>query len=418
MKHIVTILLGLLTSLYFYDVSFSFLPEWLTSKNILAVAGAIIFGYHSVKCNSFKLDQDILLTGCLAGVFSMSCLLSVMANGTGDMSYVTYILSFAIWTFGAHGLCTLLRLHHGRLNLKLITDYLMWVSVFQCVIAQVIDNNPAVQMFVDSICLGNNQYMHEMDRLYGFGAALDPAGVRFSIVELLIAHQLIKGAGKLKTLDIWLYYISFFTILVLGCMISRTTTLGAVLAIAYALMNKLFHLGSALNLNRLKSVGILIVILGIAIPIIVHLYNTDSNAHHQLRFAFEGFFNWVETGVWRTDSTDKLNSTMWIWPTDSTGWFIGYGWFGNWVYSTDIGYCRFTLYCGLLGLSIFTYYFMFLAQRFAKRNPGTGMLAFMLFMLTLGVWVKVATDIYLIYAIFMSMRYVNSIYDGMSRQKR
>ena len=418
MKRIVSILIGLMVSFYFYTVNFTFMPSWLSSKTFLSVIGIIIFAYQSIQCKSFKLDQDIMLSGMLAGVFSFSCLLSVIANGTDDMSYVTYIVSFAVWTFGAHAVCTFIRLHHGRLDLKLISNYLIWVAVLQCILSQLIAHIPAVMYFIDSIVADHNAFFHDKDRLYGLGAALDPAGVRFSIVELLIAHQLIKGNGHLRSSELWFYYLSFFIILVLGCMISRTTTVGAILGIVYSILDRIRHMGGNINIGRLKSIGVLILILVIAIPIIVYLYNNDSFTHQQLRFAFEGFFNWVETGVWRTGSTDKLNGTMWIWPTDQTGWLIGYGLFGNWAYGTDIGYCRFTLYCGLLGLSIFAYFFLFLSQRFAKRNPGTGLIAMMLFVLNMIIWVKVATDIYLIFAILFSMRYVNSIYDNMSRTRK
>lgn len=44
---------------------------------------------------------------------------------------------------------------------------------------------------------------------------------------------------------------------------------------------------------------------------------------------------------------------MWIWPENLKGWLIGTGLFANFVYSTDIGYCRFILYCGLIGFGTF-----------------------------------------------------------------
>lgn len=44
---------------------------------------------------------------------------------------------------------------------------------------------------------------------------------------------------------------------------------------------------------------------------------------------------------------------MWVWPEDVKSWIIGTGLFANFVYSTDIGYCRFILYCGLIGFGTF-----------------------------------------------------------------
>jgi hypothetical protein len=131
----------------------------------------------------------------------------------------------------------------------------------------------------------------------------------------------------------------------------------------------------------------------------VYLYRTDATFRDQIRYAFEGFFNWAETGVWRTDSTDKLNAIMWIWPTTAKSWIWGTGLFDNWVYSTDIGYCRLVLYCGLCGFSIFTLFFLINAIVVAKRYPTMKLLMAIFLGLTLIVWIKVATDIFFIYAL-------------------
>lgn len=61
-------------------------------------------------------------------------------------------------------------------------------------------------------------------------------------------------------------------------------------------------------------------------------------------------------GVWYTDSTERLNQAMWIWPADNDTktWLIGKAVFSDWgAVGTDIGYCRFVFYCGLTGLCTF-----------------------------------------------------------------
>lgn len=77
----------------------------------------------------------------------------------------------------------------------------------------------------------------------------------------------------------------------------------------------------------------------------------------------------METGELRTDSTDKLNTMMWVWPEDVKSWIIGTGLFANFVYSTDIGYCRFILYCGLIGFGTFVLFFVYNACVFAWKFP-------------------------------------------------
>lgn len=53
-----------------------------------------------------------------------------------------------------------------------------------------IDNIPAFQQLVDSVVLQGQDFFQEVDRLYGIGAALDPAGVRFSLILVMIAGLL------------------------------------------------------------------------------------------------------------------------------------------------------------------------------------------------------------------------------------
>ena len=138
----------------------------------------------------------------------------------------------------------------------------------------------------------------------------------------------------------------------------------------------------------------------LTILICIVLYRTNLVFRSNLRFGFEGFFNWAETGVFRTDSTDKLNSTMWVWPTDARGWAIGYGLFENWVFGTDIGYCRFTLYCGLVGMGIFSLFFVYNGLVLYTQFERFLFLPLFLTILTFMVWLKVATDIFFIYALF------------------
>jgi len=150
-----------------------------------------------------------------------------------------------------------------------------------------------------------------------------------------------------------------------------------------------------------NSVLMVVLIVAVLVPLFAYLYVTNSVMHENLRFAFEGFFNCVETGHFQMDSVDKLNGTMWIWPQDETTWLIGTGLFGNWVYGTDIGYCRFILYCGLLGFSFFSLFFIHNAASFHRKFENVGLLALFMAALTFIIWIKVSTDIFQIYALLI-----------------
>ena len=385
---------------YIFDFSFTFLPTALNTKRIMGGVGLCAFVIRSFREKELRLSKLIFISALIALIFSAWCFYSVLENGTGDNTYATYIVSFIMWLSGAFGAISLIRKYHGYCNLKLITDYLMAVCVMQCVLSQMIDNIPAFQLFVDSYIEQSQFFLHQVRRLYGIGASLDTAGVRFSCVMLLMAHQVAtnkwvsENAGRLA-----IYLLSFIIIIVLGNMIARTTIVGAVMSVVYMLMFMGLSKHGVMTYRQLRFYGVLIGLIVLAVVICTVLYNSNPNFHHSIRFAFEGFFNWAETGEFRTDSTDKLNNEMWVWPDSFRGWVIGNGIFGSWSYSTDIGYCRFVLYCGLIGLGIFSLFFIYNGLILNKRFKNFWMASLMIVSLTFVVWLKVATDIFLLDAI-------------------
>src|SRR5690606_28428936 len=304
---------------------------------------------------------------------------------------------------GAFTVCSAIKTVHGEATFKLLTLYLAAVCFVQCVLALMIDNIPSFQLFIDSYVQQGQQFFTEVDRLYGIGAALDPAGVRFSIVLIMIVGLLCKDVNVRRSrIQIFLLLLSFFTITIVGNIISRTIILGVGCAALYFIFSSgLFRNVVRYDLIKLGLwvAGMLIISVGVA----SFLYQTDDVLREHMRFDFEGFFNWAETGVWRTDSTDKLNREMWIWPTDLKTWVIGSGLFGNWAYGTDIGYCRFILYCGIIGFSVFAFLFIYLTVIFIHQNPTYWLLFMFLMVLTFLIWIKVSTDIFLIYALFFCL---------------
>lgn len=400
-KYIIPIALGMVMSCYFFPFSFTFLPQSLNTKQMLALAGMALFGYRCIKAGNISLPKNILGAFLLAILFSISCFFSITVNNTSDLTYVDYYKSFAVWMFGALGVCELYRLHYGRIDLKLMTRDLAYIGVAQCILSQMIDQIPAFQVFVDSIVEQGGAHLREINRLYGIGAALDPAGVRFSIILLLICYIIVeKGNDPDEVGGLWGYYLAILIMAVFGNMISRTTTVGLALGLGYIALHSVANLSVIVKKSQLKSLGIILLMLAVMVPVMIYLYNTNANMHSNLRFAFEGFFNWIEQGEWRTDSTDKLDAVMWVWPKDTRSWIIGNGLFGGWVYSTDIGYCRFILYCGLVGFSIFSLFFVYNAYATSRKFKGTNLMCLMLLAMTFVVWLKVSTDLFMIYALF------------------
>jgi hypothetical protein len=371
---------------------------------VLGAIGIVLFFFDSVRVKRFEATMSILGATGLALLFSYICYFSTDINCTNDYSYATYFVSFFVWLGGAYSIICLLRRTHGEANFRLLATYLAGVCTVQCILALMIDRIKPLKNFVDSFINQGQESLNEIGRLYGIGASLDPAGVRFSIALILIAAVLSKDhivRSSRKYMVAML--IAFFIISVLGNMVSRTTSVGMAMGFVYLIWTTGI-LRLVVKVDNLKFFTVFITLLGIIIAASIYLYNTDDSFHQNLRFAFEGFFNWMETGEWKTASTEKLNTQMWIWPQDTKSWLIGTGIFGFFVYGTDIGYCRFVLYCGLIGFSSFALFFVYNAVVFARKVREYRWIFLLLMALSFIVWLKVATDIFIIYALFYCLK--------------
>lgn len=236
--------------------------------------------------------------------------------------------------------------------------------------------------------------------MYGIGAALDPAGIRFSVILVMIAHQFsydpeVRKNGLFQTTDMVAYAI----ILIIGSTISRTTIVGGAMGIAYMMISLIrLRQGGFITTRMVQVFFIFIVVLAGIIASAIYFYRTSETFQGYLRFGFEAFFNWAETGEFRTSSTDELGK-MWVWPADTRTWIIGRGTFGVFENFTDIGYCNFTFYCGLVGLMIFSIYFIYVHLVLNRKFRNFLIPSLLFIALTFIIWCKVTTDIFFIDAL-------------------
>ncbi|MCL1671871.1 hypothetical protein [Elizabethkingia ursingii] len=407
MKILLIALMVILTSCFYFPFEFTFLPSGMNTKLILAAIGVPLMGYHMVQMNGIRFSKEILVSSLIAIVFSLIGLYSVDYNYSEDYSYATYITSMWVWFLASYAVVTLIGLVHGYLSYKLIVNYLIAVCILQCTLALAIDFVPSFKGVVDAYFVtGDRTFLEEVKRLYGIGATLDVAGVRFAAVLIMIAVILSKD-DKVRNSQITaaIYFISFLVIAGIGNMISRTTSVGMLIGVFY-LVYALNLLKVNVNILNIQIWKIIVLSMVFVFTIGAYFYNTNKEIYELLRFGFEGFFNWIEKGVWYTDSTDKLNTQMWIWPdeNDIKTWIIGKAVFSDWfAVGTDIGYCRFIFYCGLMGLSTFILFFIYLSYSMWNKFWKIRHLFLLLFILALINWVKVSTDIFLVYALFLSL---------------
>jgi len=395
------IVLTMVVSFYLFPICFTFIPSSINSKMLLAVFGIASFVYNSIRNRELIVSEQTLVSGILAIIFSVWCLICVYAADSHDMTYASYVVSYLTWIAGAYGVYSALRLGYDEVDLPLMTRYLAYVCVAQCISAVLIDNFTFMEELVDKFMNEGQGFYKHGHRLYGIGAALDPAGIRFSTVLVLMAHQIATN----KRLQVNRWYlvsimIDYSIIMILGAVISRTTLVGAAMGLAYILFSLIrFRRGGFMTLRTIRMIyRFLLALTGIVIvTIIIYRHSTPFQAY--FRFGFEAFFNWVETGEFHTSSSDHLMQTMWIWPEDFQTWMIGRGTFADYINDTDIGYCNFVFYCGVIGLLLFSLYFLYCHLSLNRKFRGFLICSLLLVALTFIIWAKVATDIFFIDAL-------------------
>jgi len=391
--------------MFYFPFEFTFL-RGINTKHMMFFFGAICLLLDMLLVKKISFSKELLISSFIAIVFSLVGFYSTDYNVTSDYAYAAYIGSMWIWLLACYGACTSIRLTHGYISVKLIVNYLLIICVLQCIVALLIDFVPSVKSVVDAIFVtGDLRFMEKVKRLYGIGASLDVAGVRFSAVLVMAAVILSKDRIlRSNTVHMTSYIFAFMIIGVMGNMLARTTSIGLLLGIAYIVFKSgLFSL--FVRLVNFKLWKTLIASLAVFISIAVYLYKTSKQAFLLIRFAFEGFFNWVEQGEWETDSTEVLKE-MWVFPSSTKTWVIGDGlfnnpWTGGFYMNTDVGYLRFIYYCGLIGLFFFSIFFIYLSYSLSRRFHYVRDIFLLLLIIVFANWIKVATDIFLVYAFFL-----------------
>ena len=414
-KYILIVVNLILSSFYLFPINFVVLPN-VNTKMAMAAFSLVILFVKFAMSRKHNIDSSFLRLSMLAILVSLISYIAIIINNTRDYSYVTYFISMWVWVGGAYTLVYVLKAVHGRMTVRLLCNYFIAVCVAQCILAILIDQLPFVKDFVNSHIgsFGFNAsnmvsgYGHR-HRLYGIGAALDFSGIRFSAVLIMIAaiitHQDIKESKELP-----LYITSFLIIAIIGNMMSRTTTVGVIIAILYLL----FKLQGTPLYSNMKLIMWSATLLLSAIFLVVSLYHSSAFVNKYLEFGFEGFFSIVRTGEWQTNSNDILINMI-KFPKDIKTWLIGDGYFENpstdiyyigqqwkgFYMGTDIGYLRFIFYFGIVGLFTFCLFFCRVSKICGEKHYQYISLFTALLILNFVVWFKVSTDIFVVFAPFL-----------------
>ncbi len=410
-----TPLIVILASFYLFPFEFSFAIGYNT-KMLMAGFGLIVFLVRMVLNRKNNFNKQFLHVLLWGGLVSICGLLSVLYNGTNDFAYTTYAISMLVWISAANVVVSVIQGVHGYISVELLCKYLIAVCVFQCISALLIDNFTWIKTFINTYIatiastVSSGDSLTDAGRLYGIGAALDVAGSRFSAVLIMVAACTINKNMTWQELTSFL--VCFVFILVIGSAISRTTSIGVIIAIAfwiYSFIKGNVRVSKKIFWNCISSIILLSTL------VIIYLYFNNANFYNNFRFAFEGFFNWAETGNFRTNSTDVL-SDMYRFPESMKTWIIGDGYFADprltdpyytgisysaFYMGTDVGYLRFIYYFGLVGLVTFMIYFLKVTKKCMDCLPDYKMMFIFILLVNFAVWFKVSTDIFVVLAPFL-----------------
>lgn len=418
MRWLLYIFTLVITSFFFFPFEFTFLPG-MNTKMVMAGFGLIVLAFHFARRRIARMDNDFLTIVSWSMIVSLIGFAAVTYNNTNDYTYATYFVSMAVWIGAAYVVIKLMEKVHGEVNVEIVCNYLIAVCSVQCLIAISMSYIPALKSFVDSFLAGQG-FMGKMDdRIYGIGCSLDVAGTRFSAVLLMISEMLKRTVDNESPKSrIYFYLAAFIIISVIGNMISRTTSIGIILAFFYLILRtKSFSVD---GIRAYGSIWKIVLLTGIiSVPAIVLLYNFSPVFYANFRFAFEGFFSLFETGQWEVHSNEILKSMV-VFPDNLKTWLIGNGYFENpywkdpyyigprfygYYMQTDIGYCRFLFYFGIFGFLAFIAYFIKVGTTCMKRFPDYKLMFFAILMVNFIVWCKVSSDIFLVFAIFLCIPY-------------
>lgn len=415
MKIIQVLLTLVFTSFFFFPFYPTFLPT-VNTKMMVAALGGILLLMKLARNRSAQIDKGIFSVSLWAALVSLASLISMVLNNTPDDSYLGYVVSMWVWLSAAYFVVNVIKFTHGSVTIERVCVYLISVGVFQCFLAIAIDTIPAVKMAIDSILDGEGFMGKNENRLYGLGCALDVAGTRFSALLVMIAFLLPKAAQKEKGgFYIALLLAAFCVITCIGSVIGRTTVVGVGLSLVYMFYTCYFKRNISEE-ARIKLTRWVVGGMCAGIVVAVGLYNFSPQWQNYFRFGFEGFFSLAETGRWEVRSNNQLAAQFifpdnaWTWlvgdghmaPTTIDPYYVGKVWTGFYM-GTDVGYSRFLFYFGLMGLITFSLFFVKVCQVCAsKLKPYRDM--FIIFLLiNFIVWLKVSTDIFLVFAPFLCL---------------
>ncbi len=318
--------------------------------------------------------------------------ISALFNNNLDYSYYYEVYLFVY--FQVLALIGIFRLGDTNLDFIRVVKFSAIAVLFQLVLSALISFSPTLEKVFYSVVYNNLSDLSRLDdlkleRIVGVGRSFFASGIINSFI-LVCLSQIIKY--EKKHIMFWLFI--YFMIAIIGMMSSRTTLVG--FAIGFLL------LFSSFSITQIKILFSGLFLLFIAVVLYI-FYGREFLDFQLFKFGFGLFLSNGDSDA--NNSFNTLLSMFSKLPESYKTWAIGdnmYNLKSGYYMNTDIGYFRIIFANGLLGLSVFLIFNIYLIFQikspFVDLKFKIALLVLLLVLLAKGITVFVSLLMLLIYA--------------------
>lgn len=316
-----------------------------------------IFAIFYFLCNHKKANR-LLFIGIVLYISLILMQISVsILNSHFDFSVLLMLCLRIILLFTAFYIWS----NFNSYTLPQIIKIILSIVLLNDILALLLFLNPSMNQFILSI-----QKMSDADILFV------SSGMRFQGIGLFryfeggiinaVAIILTLYLFSIRELNVIKSFILILVFLFLGIFIARSTLLGLI-GFIYV-----FYPSSPVRKGILGIISLLVVFSLISFFSLSALFSDTP----LLNWAFEAFYNYLESDELRTTSTDGLKA-MYIYPENIYTWIYGDGiWTedDHYYMRTDVGYLRMIFYWGIIGTIMFYSSIIYLSY-YAVRKSST-----------------------------------------------
>ena len=347
--------------LYIYPLYIYGIP--LSTRVIYALLGfgMILYGRY------LKLSLLNPLKG-LIPMFIMSLFTGII-NRTFDFSFAKYCVSVLIFFFAAFFLYNILSpilKKNQWLNLDFLIKLFIVVVTLQSIISIlmfIVPNLTEILYAIFPIPEGEKATVEGLAglRLIGLGSYFFAAGIIHGLSLIFIVYLYLKN--KINKKWIVIYIFNFFV----GLLMARTTVIGFAISLLFMAIWKplnIFYIKQKFKWGTLFVFLFIVALLGMLMVV-----NEDV-----LKWAFEFFYNYSNSGSFESGSTNELKE-MYVIPTNFFSYILGDGKYnlsdGSYYMSTDVGYLRLLYYGGIPMVISFYFFMYYIIKYIIKYNSST-----------------------------------------------